>query len=1191
MAICFEFVLVFNPFFTTAQTVFDIANNVVVSGNNVAIVVKFNANDTVGFNYAEYIAPVLEQRDSWGDITVAAAVASCSDTNVNVNSVLPNAPGPAIGFCDAVAKCNNVGDKSVISTITECSLLGTCTAVNACSKAIASAYNVKIVNALQAATNAKIKDKGLDTTKSNSALSACGGNLACINNVLTSLKADGGFVKGSTSSDPLTMGGLSDLINNSDTAQSSDVSVNPLDNGAVNSVDNQGVVGSKQDGPKVSVLFSGAGKNGSMMTAKAEPGFFSNASDSKNLYFTWYLKRKDCENGTDVSAGDASTKALKAKCDLDDNGRITENDWKIAATQIIVRGAFDSTGANYSPASYSTTVEKDSGYDAVPSVSDWAGMGNAISAPDCYVQESSSGLMYELRDVTSSFGSCPDGYHKACVYNKPNYQCSGLLNPSYNQDTASSDPSYAVSKTTNMVFGNICFNSTLASDINNYNFSCDTTDIKNFKTDVSCTNGDTATCVKDTGNTIYPETSSVQVKGAIFEDKSDICTAIFKENQNTAVPIILAPVPALLTEKKSFFASFNGNSCATAKAKITDQNNGDTSLRPTCTYSKSKNNCKHLFPEKAGTKAGDGKFTIAEKSFWNTDPTRGSTDGNSNDEKKVTGLGVDTFKWMFSAGDQVGVAVEGDSAFSTEHPDASLKRMWAFSKGMCKKLENLKSKNFYLESTGATKRGFFTTDIDLNDCLEENLLDPEVDSGYKLKVDLISNNENPVNDKNGRGDILTITSNPSNSSDFSGLLYDWSVYKSDSGGVAPIDTTTWTKISTELVSGGSFAAADLLGINKKDLNINLNIADIITGSDSVFWLKIKVRIKGNAVDGSQDAEGSIDVRVRKQQNEMLSYEVVASSAGNLTMDTSLEFCGDAQGKMRCFVNKNSIIGVEVPNVAGSTISSFSWTVNNTPMDCLASVSTQCVPSGNKLFFPVLGSEGEAVDVVATGLNSAGEKIEVSRHFIIAGSQLQILLNDPSGKSFSQLCSADCGNSNDTCPRYLGKYKDIVGGEYPDCSKSVFETKAGKTVSFSANSQSGFNWTIDGVVAPEYSDQQTITFPIEKLTGDGYAIELSSYLSPANKAQLTNIRLALFKNWAISQEEVPEENQTTSIQLDVFADPNAPIAMSGSFGASLITHLPEQLMFLLKISLTSILILFVSGLLFAFMPESIFRKED
>lgn len=736
------------------------------------------------------------------------------------------------------------------------------------------------------------------------------------------------------------------------------------------------------------------------------------------------------------------------------------------------------------------------------------------------------------------------------------------------------------------------------------------------------------TCVKNAGTyTDFPGGGN-PATAVIFQ--GSVCNSLQSAPSAPGSLILPAPgyVPPFVSTENSIFGAVHGQSCADAKNIMINgdgTNAGVADIDLECTFIKdtanSGNACKHLFanPKLTGDDSGDGRFSLAEKKFWGLDPAVVSTRSNGQtDEENVIGKGIDKFTWMFSPGDMVGLAVEGDSVLISEHADASNKRMWAFSNNTCKALEDISKlplvdgadpdnsfkRGFYLERGGGEKcdlknksicTGFLTAEVDLDSCLEENLLNPDLEGTSKLKVDLAANLQNPINDPNGRGDILTISSGSSNASDPGGLLYKWTVQRSNDGINAPTDTTGWTDITTAATNNDppSFSSSDLVGINKKSFTINLNLPNSITGpiSESVFWLRFRVKISGTSADDSQNAEGVVNVRVRKQQNQIYVYDIIASNVNDLKLDKSSELCGDTQGKIRCFVNKNAIIGLEIPNVAGNVVSNFIWTVNGNPMECRTSISSECVLAGNKLFFPILGNEGEAVDVVASGLSSSGEKIEVSRHFVIAGSQLQILLNDPNGKSFSQLCSADCGSSNDTCPRYLGKYKDIVGGEYPDCSSSVFETKTGKTVSFSANSQSGFNWTIDGVMDPQYSDQQTITLPIEKLAGSSYSIELSSYLSPANKAQLTNVRLALFKNWAISQEEVPEENQTTAIQLDVFADPNATIASNGGFGASLITHLPEQLMFLLKISLTSIFILLVSGLLFAFMPEDIFRKEN
>jgi hypothetical protein len=186
------------------------------------------------------------------------------------------------------------------------------------------------------------------------------------------------------------------------------------------------------------------------------------------------------------------------------------------------------------------------------------------------------------------------------------------------------------------------------------------------------------------------------------------------------------------------------------------------------------------------------------------------------------------------------------------------------------------------------------------------------------------------------------------------------------------------------------------------------------------------------------------------------------------------------------------------------------------------------------------------------------------------------------------------NSNSICQKYLGQYNSLNGYGTPDCSTQVWQAIAGKTVTLTAPGQTGFDWAVDGQIISEYANRNQLQIIMDKPVGSSYNIGLSTHLLPGGKTQLNNIRRALYKNWGVKPEDaVEEENQATNIQLDVVAGagPEMAKAKPSIFGASLITHLPEQLMFLLKISLTSVLFMLATGLLFAFIPETLFKKEN
>lgn len=106
------------------------------------------------------------------------------------------------------------------------------------------------------------------------------------------------------------------------------------------SMQNQGenfnVSSQKGQAPQMLLYFSPSDpKPGVEVEARAFPQYFQNPTES--LYFTWYIRRQGCD--LDENPGDQK----RARCDHNDDRRITVEDWKIEAMQIVVARDFDST--------------------------------------------------------------------------------------------------------------------------------------------------------------------------------------------------------------------------------------------------------------------------------------------------------------------------------------------------------------------------------------------------------------------------------------------------------------------------------------------------------------------------------------------------------------------------------------------------------------------------------------------------------------------------------------------------------------------------------------------------------------------------------------------------------------------------------------------------------------------------------
>ena len=289
----------------------------------------------------------------------------------------------------------------------------------------------------------------------------------------------------------------------------------------------------------------------------------------------------------------------------------------------------------------------------------------------------------------------------------------------------------------------------------------------------------------------------------------------------------------------------------------------------------------------------------------------------------------------------------------------------------------------------------------------------------------------------------------------------------------------------------------------------------------------------------------------------------------------------------CEVTKNEIIGIKVNNGDNDTsaLSGFTWTVNDVSMSCDSNLSSACSDGASDiLFVPILGNVGESVKVTVNTVNAdTGGTTEITRFFNIV---------DP----YIQISSADNTNA---WPKLLGYYIDLDTGEKTaDHSSRLFETNSGKNVTFTANvvpqQGSNFTWILDGITQDDNNSNQ-LSFSIGKMSGEIYNINLNvNTFDDSQVEQINNLRRVLRDRWGVAAENsAPPDSISGNIQLNVTNTSYVASSSSNSTSifASLITNLPENLMFLLKVLLTSFVLMFSVSLLFAFIPESIFEKNE
>jgi len=134
----------------------------------------------------------------------------------------------------------------------------------------------------------------------------------------------------------------------------------------------------KKQPPLVSVSFNPDNPiTGDRVRAEATPSYFMN--DKEDLYFTWFLKQKDCDKN------DSPNSIQKTKCDFNNDEKIDIEDYKIKAARIIVNADFE-----WEKNDYSETSDSD-GYKAIFGGNDQGGKNK-----HCFIHNVESGDEYEI---------------------------------------------------------------------------------------------------------------------------------------------------------------------------------------------------------------------------------------------------------------------------------------------------------------------------------------------------------------------------------------------------------------------------------------------------------------------------------------------------------------------------------------------------------------------------------------------------------------------------------------------------------------------------------------------------------------------------------------------------------------------------------------------------------------------------
>lgn len=614
--------------------------------------------------------------------------------------------------------------------------------------------------------------------------------------------------------------------------------------------------------------------------------------------------------------------------------------------------------------------------------------------------------------------------------------------------------------------------------------------------------------------------------------------------------------------------------------------------------------CKHLFPRGAGITAGDGSFGASEERFWGTDPNDPDTsDSGSKDEAGVVGFGKTTFTWNYNQGDQVGVAVEGTSMIPTKHNDSSMMIMWAFPKQDCP-LSVANGTGAYTQTIKNYAVQIETADIDLNDCLERNLIDPaQGGQATNLDVSVSATPNEPLNDESGdgSGDRVIVSGVVSNGNkNINNTLFDWNIEVSNniqfSTAIGPIANITKDLQNTGLVGNTKGNALDTLAV---DLNIlrTQSVGGRPLSSylvNDTGYLRFTLKATENfGQNVSRKGKSDVIVKFISTGRKIVATRVDPVLVGDkmqVAINQGAVICNnDALDRSLCRVIKNEIIGLRIDD---TDLSNFQWRLNDQPLVCTKSkVSPDCSDGEQNAinFFPVNGQSGDTYTVTLTANDVAtGKTVTLSRSFRIVDPIINIVSND----------------ETTSWPKFLGQYKDITGkvanctnGLCDDFSKNILQTLSGNNVQLQAKFIPSFlgslaerEWYVNDQLTGE-SAVDTINFDVLGEAGTVTQVQIFARI-----IQSDELRRALYDIWNISPLESPEITFSKEVKMEV-QDPSLTAQQKGvlKYFAAIVSYMPASVVFAFRIVLSAALILFATAFLMGALPQEpalqTRRKED
>ncbi len=917
--------------------------------------------------------------------------------------------------------------------------------------------------------------------------------------------------------------------------------------------ENFNVSSQKGNAPEVDIFFNPTSpKFGEKITATALPKFFQ--SDAKQMYFTWYLKHADCPIAS------IGSEKYNEKCDLNNDRRVNQEDWKIEAMKIIVQNGFIQSKAEYD------SDDDSDGYKAK------MGQNNLIQKEArCYIHDFESGADYEIAHLK-------DGVDAPNKNKKSQFECEGTMMCTSDfrlscggqegtigvpeQDIGSASATggdggtgtggdASVSLTIPEHDEEIDYKSITMFDVvrdSGFEPYCKPTEGEPGTGVATCPEGTTARCITDS-RTVEPTCDF------IGDMTARVCG----------------------TEGADPGACCSGDLCIrTNPTAFSDPGESGTIACTTQTVSVEdiEQSCEHLFPDTNGNgTVGDGEYGLDEEEFWGTNPHDPSTAGNDQkDEENLAGVGKDKFTWTYLPGDQVGVIVEGIALYPTKHDDSSSKIMWALPNNVFEKDGDDEcfiahehgnktggddGENKYTEEVKGYDVEINYASTNINGCLKYNLIDP-MKGGQpdNMETVITYNPKNP-----NKGDKISLVADTANGGENrSQLYYRWSVYGSDK---QSLDMEDWVELSAD----AGFRSAN--GISLLE-GLGLDTFEMSLQDFEYKYLRVFVEIEeyysfGESQDTTRTGKSDVIIQVGEMSDNELSLRT-------------------ADGADICAEGVCQVIGGQVVEASldQSGLRNFKWTLNGKPINYL---NGDEVAQGNMIRFPILGNPGDryVLEVVANDTAPIGEegnqgnKVILNRTLVVAKPRVKL-------GPVNNLDSDSCPSAGGLTSRRLGTYNGLNGESTADCSQTVFDASGSVAVPITfypsaiQNSVQDAKWYINGV------EQNDGNIDLSRYPqGAIISVSYKAHYVPSDRSELAN-------TWGVSQLDTSGIVLSDSIKIRVGASGSQQTKSKASkVFATLIYNLPTQALFLLKVALTVAVIIFSAGITMSFFDDKKVNK--